>query len=163
MKQILIVLLAVSGVLLAACDKTDTLPTVTPTTIFSASSLKHTTDSLNLGDSIYFTASGKIADTTNTISASLKMVGGSLNATTGAFTSSNIVVDAYYIKALSKVISAPSGTSPLYNWTAKFGVPAPSVAHKSAVLTTAAFENSLSLSSETGTQIVNDSKAVYIK
>jgi hypothetical protein len=162
MKQILIVLLAASGILLAACDKTDTLPTITPTTIFSVSSLKHTTDTLNLGDSIYFTASGKIFDTTNTITASLKMIGGSTNAT-GVFTSANTVVDAYVLKPVKVVISAASGTSPLYNWTAKFGVPGPSVARKTSVLTTASFENSLSLSSETGTPIVNDSKAVYIK
>lgn len=163
MKQILIVLLSVSGALLVGCDKTDTLPAVTPTTIFSVGSLKHTVDTLNVGDSIYFRASGKIADTTNTLTAAIKMVSGSVNAATGAFTSSNNVVASYFVKPVAKTISDPTTGSSLYNWTAVFGVPAPSVAHKTSVLTTASFENSLSLSSQTGTQIVNDSKAVYIK
>jgi hypothetical protein len=162
MKKILIVILVATGILFAACDKNESLPATTPTTIFSVSSLKHVADTVILGDSIYFTASGKVADTTNTFTASLKLISGSVNAA-GAFTSSNIVAGSYYIKPVSKVISAPSGTSPLYNWSAYFGIPTPSVNHKTNVLTTIAFENSLSLSSQTGTQIVNDSKAVYIK
>ena len=163
MKKTLAFLTITSGILLVACEKTETLPAVTPQTIFSVSSLKHTSDSLNLGDSIFFTAAGKIFDTTNAISASLKMVSGTTNAA-GAFTSSNTVVDAYFVKPLKLVITAATGTSSLYNWTAKFGVPGPSVARKTAVLTTASFENTtLSLSTKMGTQVVNDSKAVYIK
>ncbi len=162
MKKILFVLLIASGVLVA-CDKTDTLPEVSTSPIFSVSSVKHTKDTVNLGDSIYFTVMGKIADTTNTFTASIKLVSGSVSASTGAFTSSNIMVAAHYVKSVARVISTASGTSPLYNWTSVIGIPSPGVARKTNVLTTISIENSLSLSSQTGNQVVNDSKPVYIQ
>ena len=163
MKTILFVLLIVSDVTLVACEKTDTLPVVSTSPIFSVNSVKHTMDTVNLGDSIYFAVTGKVADTTNTFTASIKLVSGSVSTSTGAFTSSNIVVASHFIKTVVRVITSPSGNSPLYNWTSVIGIPSPGVARKTNVLTTMSIENSLSLSSQTGNQIVNDSKPVYIK
>ncbi len=162
MKKILL-LTAIAGFLIIGCTKKDTLPTYTPASIFSVTSkMSHTKDSVNLGDTIYLTAKGLIADTTNAFSASFKTFSGSVSSA-GAFTSSNIQVGGALLKPTTKIISAPTGTSPLYNWTATYIILVPSVAHKTSILITGYFENSLTLSSQTGNQVASDSKAIYIR
>ncbi len=144
-----------------SCIKHDTLiNTVSKidTIFFVNTSMTHSKDTINLGDTIFMTAKGKIADTTNSISANFKIL------------ASNNLVGAGYISKLTRVITPPSGTtgtSALYNWSSTMAIICPSVARKTAVTVSAIFENSLSLSSRIGNQVATDktgkATSVYIK
>lgn len=163
MKKILS-LLIFATIFIFSCTKNEKLPAYTPASIFSVSSkMSHAVDTVNIGDTIILTAKGLIADTTNAFTANLKTFSGSVSATTGAFTSSGVQVGGVVMKPVSKIIAPPGGTSPLYNWTATYNTPVPSVAHKTNILITGYFENSLTLSSQTGNQVAADSKAIYVR
>ena len=158
-------LFILTTILIISCTKKDTLPPYTPNTpiIFSVNNrMSHNKDTLNIGDTIILTAKGLIADTTNTFSTSLRTVTGSVNAL-GVFASAGVLVGVSTPGPTSKVLSAPSGTSSLYNWTAVYKTIVPAVGHKTNILVTGYFENSLSLSSQYGNQISSDSKAIYIR
>jgi len=160
------VILGVSAILIISfsfnsCIKHDVLPNSISKidTIFLVnSSMTHAKDTIFLGDTIFMTAKGKIADTTNIISANFKVLA-----------SSNLVGAGYFPK-LTRVITPPTGTTgtaALYNWTSTLAIICPSVARKTAVTVSAIFENSLSLSSKMGNQSASDktgkATSVYIK
>jgi len=69
MKKLFLFSMLALGILIFGCVKSTNLPAYTPpvTTNFSVSSLKHTADTVNLGDTIYLTAIGTIYDTTKNI------------------------------------------------------------------------------------------------
>ncbi|HEX4372567.1 MAG TPA: hypothetical protein VHZ50_04590, partial [Puia sp.] len=69
MKKLLFISMIAMGVLILGCVKSTSLPAYTPpvTTNFSVASLKHTADTVNLGDTVYLTATGTIYDTTKNI------------------------------------------------------------------------------------------------
>lgn len=154
-----------TSLFILACNKKDQLPDYKPSvpTIFSVNNrMTHTIDTVNLGDTIRLTASGTIADTANTFSSSLKVFTGSVSAA-GAFTSSGNLAGAAFISPLPRVISAPVAPSALYGWAVSMAVPCPPVAHKTNILISGSFENSLSLSSQLGNQSASDSKPIYVR
>src|ERR1700682_2530577 len=69
------VLFSIAGiaVLATACEKGTDLPPYIPpvTTNFTADSVHHTLDSVNVGDTIYLTATGRMYDTTQNINVYL--------------------------------------------------------------------------------------------
>ena len=149
----------------AGCDKGTVLPVQSVSNIFSASKLNHTADTVNVGDTIYLTATGTVADTTKTISAFL----------TAAYTAGGV----------SSVYSFGSSSSPvklnrtigalnngLYGWTATIPLTgATNVPHKTAITVAATFMYQLSLSSQLPSNLtVSDSgmpggkqKTVYVR
>lgn len=164
MKKLVSFLISASF-LIIACNKEEQLPTYKSSVpvIFSVNSrMSHTIDTVNLGDTIYLTASGTIADTANTFSSSFKMFTGNVSAS-GAFTSSGNLAGAAFISPLPRLISAPVAPSALFGWVAPIAVPCPPVAHKTNILISGSFENSVSLSSQLGNQSASDSKPIYVR
>lgn len=158
MKKIVLFLLMVSGVAIWACNKTTTLPSYTASTAFTVtSSMKHSKDSIrNSGDTVVFTISGTIADTTGkyAISATLKQ-----NDTTGAANA----INALFFKKVVPTYTSTANSSGLFPWTATVSLPIPSVASKTGIKTTATFAYGLNASSELGNLVATDSKYIYVK
>ena len=163
-------LLLISSVLLAAviisCNKTTTLPAYTPavTTNFSAKTLNHTKDSVNVGDTIYLNATGIVYDTTKNISVFF----------TSTYTASGVSSVYNYGSAaapvkVNRVIGAQ--TNGVYAWSATIPlIAATNVPHKTALTIVGNFTYQLSFSSQQGNLSVADVspnnskiKTVYVK
>ncbi len=163
MKKFLIFSGVVITILIAACNKTTTLPLYVPpvTSNFSVKSLVHTKDTVNVGDTIYLTASGTTSDTTQKIAAYFT----SSYSASGAGTVANFYTAVAPDTLKNAVFSA--GTSPLFNWTATFPLlNASNVPHKTKLTITGNFIYGLSLSSEQGTLTAADAgknKLVYVQ
>ena len=67
MKKIFLFSLICSGVLVFSCTKNSIVPPYTPpvTTNFTVTSMNHTKDTVNVGDTIYLTVAGTMYDTLN--------------------------------------------------------------------------------------------------
>ena len=65
MKKIFIVSLILSGFLIFSCTKNSIVPPYTPpvSTNFTVTSMNHTKDTVNVGDTIYLTVAGTMYDT----------------------------------------------------------------------------------------------------
>jgi hypothetical protein len=148
---------------LAACDKYVTLPPYTPaiSSNFLVSTLNHTMDSVNVGDTIYLTATGSMSDTTQSIYTFLT----TSYSASGVNTVLNYGTAASPVK-LTRTIGAVNGG--LYTWTATILLPgATFVPHKTKLTIVGNFIYQLSLSSEQGTLSATDAgvknKTVYVR
>jgi hypothetical protein len=159
MKKMFFYLLAGAGCLVFACQKHDTLPPYSASTIFQVTAkMTHTKDTIkSAGDTIFIIAQGGISDTskTYTISATLKA--------TDTTALANLISGAYYKTITATFDTIGLGTSGLYRWTSTLAFPMPAVAAKTKIKTTALFTYSLGLSSQTGNQTATDSKFTYAK
>ena len=148
---------------IAACNKTTTLPPYTPpaTSNFSVKSLVHNKDTVNVGDTVYLTATGSILDTTQKIAAYFT----NSYTASGASTVQNIYTAVAPDTLRNVVFSA--GAAPLSTWTATISLPNISnVPHKTKLTIAGNFIYGLSLSSEQGTLTASDggkNKLVYVQ
>lgn len=151
--------------LVAACDKYTTLPTYTPavSSNFTVSTMNHTEDSVNVGDSIYLTATGLMSDTTQAIYVYLVT----------SYTASGVASVFDYGSAsspikLTRTITSGPNASGLSSWSSTILLPgATSVPPKTKLSIVGNFSYQLSLSSEQGTLSATDAgvknKTVYVK
>jgi len=67
MKKMILSFLIISSVLIFACSKNNTVPAYTPPVAvnFTVTSLNHTADTVNVGDTIYLNVAGTMYDTLN--------------------------------------------------------------------------------------------------
>ena len=148
---------------IVACNKTTTLPVYTPPVAknFSVTSLKHTQDSVNVGDTLYLTATGVASDSSQFIYTYL-----SVSSTIGGAGSIFYYGTASSPVKLSK--NYGSQTNGLYSWTSNIMLPgATLVPHKTKLTIVGNFIYQLSLSSELGTLSATDAgmlnKTVYVR
>jgi hypothetical protein len=156
----------IAGILvIAACNKGTNLPPYTPVvaTNFSADSVHHTKDSVNIGDTIYLSATGKMYDTTQPIFVYL----------TASYTASGVSTVYNYGSAaapvkINRTIGAGSGG--LYGWSSTIALPgATAVPHKTAITVGGNYIYQLNFSSVQGKVSVTDAgsgpknHAVYVK
>jgi hypothetical protein len=153
MKKNLFFLLTILIVAIVACDKSVNLPAYTPPVSknFSVGSLKHTQDTVSVGDTIYLTATGTIYNTAKSIYAYLNIT----LSNAGVSTAYN------YGSAAAPVTLTPvigeKNTSGLYAWTSTITLPgATSVPSGTKLTVSANFIYQLSLSSEQGTLAATD-------
>jgi hypothetical protein len=160
MKKFLFISMIAIGVLILGCVKSTNLPAYTPpvATNFSVASLKHTADTVNLGDTIYLTATGTMYDTTKNIYAYLSVSSSAAGVSTFTYGSA-----AAPIK-LSRTIGAQ--TNGLYTWTSTIMLAGATTVNKAKLTITANFIYQLSLSSEQGKLTATDAgianKTVYV-
>lgn len=161
---LLLVILA-SAASIAGCVKSAALPVSppSPSQIFTPGSLKHTADTVNVGDTVQLNASGSIWDTTKTISVFLTATYG--GATAGSFNYGTVTAPIL----VKRVINPALNSSGLYPWTATIALPgATLVAHKTTLAITATYVYQLSLSSQlppsmSATDAGIKTKTVYVK
>jgi hypothetical protein len=179
MKKVIFFSLIAGTLLIAACDKGVNLPAYTPATAvnFTVTSLNHTKDSVNVGDTLYLNAAGTVADTAAFISDTAK----------GVHMLSAYLTSSFTGTTASEVLNFGSATSPigvqmtfgaansngLYPWTATIElIGATSVAHKTKLTIAANFIYQLSLSSQQGTLSASDAgiagaakpaKTIYVR
>jgi hypothetical protein len=160
-------LLGLTVLIIAAavgCAKHQFLPIVTPpvSTVFTVSSLNHTADTVNVGDTIWLNAAGTIYDTTKLISVymtSSYTVGGVSSIYDFGTSSSPVKVPNRVIGALNNGV---------YSWTATIPLTgATEVPVKTKLTIAATFQYQLSFSSELPSNLtVNDAgqhnKTVYV-
>jgi len=160
MRKIVLMTIIVMAGLIVACEKHDTLPTYTASTIFTASTnMTHLKDTIaSKGDTIWLTASGTIKDTTRTyaISATVKA--------TDTTTALNLI-SGNYLKSVSvKFDTSGFGMTGLYKWTTvskSLYITTPAIPAKTKIKTTCLFTFGLNLSSQTGNQTGTDTKFTY--
>jgi len=165
-KKLFIFLVALASAAgIASCVKSNTLPVYfpSPSVIFTPGSLKHTADTVNVGDTIRLTASGTVWDTTKTISVFLTATYG--GATSGSYNYGNVTTPIL----VKPVINPTANGSGLFPWTATILLPgATSVSHKTTLAVTATYLYQLSLSSQlpasmSATDAGIKTKTVYVK
>jgi S-adenosylmethionine:tRNA-ribosyltransferase-isomerase (queuine synthetase) len=166
MKKLLLFSLVALAIGFAACDKGTTLPPYTPpvATNFSVKTLAHTKDTVNVGDTIYLTATGTMSDTIGTESAVYTYM-------TVSYTISGANVVYNYGSAASPVKIARTigaNTNGQFAWTAT--VPlygATSVPHKTKLTIAANFQYQSSFSSVQGALSAADAgvklKTVFVQ
>jgi hypothetical protein len=163
-KFLLFLFVLIAGAVAISCNKSKALPVYSPspTYVFTAGSLKHTKDTVNVGDTISLTATGTVYDTTKTISAFL---------TSTYSTGSNTYGSAASPIKVNRIIGSAASNG-LWSWTATILLPgATSVPHKTALTITSTFVYQLSLSSQLPASLtVTDAgtpgakaKTVYVK
>jgi hypothetical protein len=164
MKKILLFSLIIFVIVIAACDKGVNLPAYTPPVSknFSVSSLKHTQDTLNVGDTVYLIATGTVYDTTKSIYAYLSIT----STNSGASAAYNFGSAASPI-TLTRFIGAQN-TSGLYAWTSTIMLPGVTFVPPGTKLSISAnFIYQLSLSSEQGTLSATDAgqetKTIFVQ
>lgn len=161
MKQIVLCVGALCMILIISCTKYTTLPlyTPSPTNIFSIGTLAHTSDSLNVGDTIKLNATGHIYDTTKTISVYFTATS---TSPVYVFTSGTY---ANPVK-ISRTIGAMDATG-TYTWSSTITLPNATITHKTALTIAANFVYQLTLSSQLGALTVADagvkSRMVYVR
>jgi hypothetical protein len=146
------------------CAKHQFLPVVTPpvSKIFTVSSLNHTADSVNIGDTIWLNAAGTIYDTSKAIYVNLT----SSYTANGASTVFNYGSVASPIKI--KYVTGASANG-VFSWTATIPlIGATEVPDKTKLTIAATFQYQLSLSSELPSSLsVSDAgqhnKTVYVR
>jgi hypothetical protein len=160
-KLFLIIAILVIGAI--SCTKHQFLPIVTPpvTDIFTASTLNHTKDTVNVGDTVYLNATGTIYDTTKNIYVYLvSTYTASGNSDTYSFGSASSPVK------VTRVIGALNNG--VYSWTATIPMTgATNVPIKTKLTITGTFEYQESFSSELPSSLtVSDAgvknKTVYV-
>jgi hypothetical protein len=147
-----------------ACNKTTTLSKYTPpfSKNFTVTSLKHTQDTVNVGDTIYLSVAGTMSDSSQNIYPYITVTTSSSAFYWGTAPSS-FGATASPIK-LTKVIGA--ATNGLYAWTSTIMLTgATLVPSKTKLTITGLFTYQLSLSSEGGgTATASDAaKTVYVQ
>jgi hypothetical protein len=164
MKQLVLFSVISIALLLSACDKYSMLPPYTPafSSNFSVTALNHTEDSVNVGDSIYLTATGTIADTTQSIYAYFA----SSYTASGVNSVYNFGSASAPIK-LTRTIGALNAAG-VPTWTSTILLPgATFVPDKTKLTITGNFIYQLSLSSESGTSSAADAgiknKTIYVR
>lgn len=161
MKKILFFSILGMGILLLGCVKYSSLPAYTPPVSinFSVSSLKHTEDTVNVGDTIYLTATGTMYDTTKNIYAYLSVSSSGAGVSTYTYGSASSPIK------LSRTIGAASNG--LYSWSAIIMLPGATWVANTKLTITANFIYQLSLSSEQGKLSATDAgqanKTVYVQ
>jgi hypothetical protein len=148
MKKSLLFFLIASVVLTPGCVKFTNLPAYTPafSKNFSVTSLNHTADTVNVGDTVQLVAMGTMSDSVtnqNNIYAYYTVTSSAAGAPTFA-----IGTAAAPIK-LSKMIGAPN-SSGLYTWTANISLAGITAIANSKLTITGNFIYQMSLSSEGG-------------
>jgi hypothetical protein len=163
MKKILLFLLSACMIWIAACNKTTTLPPYTPpvTSNFSVTSLKHTQDSVNVGDTIWYNAAGTVYDTTQSISAYFA-TSYTVSGTGAAY---NYGTSSAPVTIKRTIVDSNNG---VYDWTATIAFPTTvtQVPHKTKLTTSGTFMYQLTLSSQQGALTASDSgpnKSVYVR
>ncbi|MDP4151033.1 MAG: hypothetical protein Q8927_04520 [Bacteroidota bacterium] len=166
MKQLLLFSLVAFAVGFAACDKGTTLPAYTPpvTTNFAVKTLAHTKDTVNVGDTVYLTATGTMSDTISTESSIYTFM-----TVSYTISGANVVYNYGSAAAPIKITrSIGANTNGLFAWSATiplYGVT--SVPHKTKLTITANFQYQLSFSSQQGTLSAADAgikqKTVYVQ
>ncbi|HTR27775.1 MAG TPA: hypothetical protein VMH27_00795 [Puia sp.] len=161
--KILITLVVLITAAAFGCAKHQFLPTLaTPSKIFAVSSLKHTADTVNIGDTVWLNAAGTLSDTSKAVyvymSASYTANGASTVYNYGSSTS-NIKVK--YV--------AGADSAGLFPWTATIPlIGATEVPTKTKLTISATFQYQLSLSSELPSSLtISDggqkTKTVYVQ
>jgi hypothetical protein len=150
-------------VLIVACDKGTDLPAYTPpvTVNFTADSVHHTSDSVNVGDTIYLSATGSMYDTTQNIYVYL----------ISSYTASSVSTTYNYGSATSPVkISRTIGTQFPINWlwSSTIALPgATNVPHKTVLTISGNYIYQLNLSSQQGKVALIDAgikkKTIYVR
>jgi hypothetical protein len=164
MKKIFLLSLIVSGVLIFSCSKKDTVPPYTPpvSANFSITSLKHTQDTVNVGDTIYLTATGTMYDTISTQDNIYTYL--TVSSSGSGVSVYNYGSAAAPIK-LSKTIGADSAG--LFAWTATIALPGATFIANTKLTITANFIYQLTLSSEQGKLSATDAgiknKTVFVQ
>jgi hypothetical protein len=163
MKKVLFFLVVAAVIVTSACNKVTNLPAYAPpvATNFAVSSLKHTEDSVNVGDTIYLMASGTMYDTTKNIYVYLSC---SYSAS-GVASVFNYGSGSSPVKIIPTIGQASNG---VYGWTSTIMLPgATFVPHKTKLTITGNFIYQLSLSSQLGTLSAADAgqsnKTVYVR
>ena len=163
MKKILVFLLSAATIWMAACNKTTTLPPYTPPVAsnFSVTSLKHTEDSVNVGDTIWYNAAGTVYDTTQNIAAFFA-TSYTISGASATYNYGNSSAPITIKRTIGDV------TNGVYAWTAIIAFPTAvtQVPHKTKLTTSATFQYQLTLSSMQGTLTASDSgqnKSVYVR
>lgn len=179
MKKIISFCLITATLLIAACDKGVNLPAYAPATPtnFSVTALNHTADSVNVGDTLYLTASGTIADTASFISDTSKSVHLLTAYLTSSFTAYSVSQVQTFGSASApialKMTFGPQSSGGLYTWTATIElIGATAVPHKTKLTIAANFIYQLTLSSQQGTLTATDggiagvskpNKTIYVR
>jgi hypothetical protein len=148
----------------STCNKVVNLPHYTPPVSinFSVTGLNHTQDTVNIGDTIYLTATGVMYDTTKNIYVYLT----SSSTSGGVSTVINYGSATSPIK-LSRIVGAPNAAG-LYTWTSTIMLPNVTfVPAKSKLSIVGYFIYQLSLSSEQGVLTATDAgqanKTVFVQ
>ncbi|HLI92893.1 MAG TPA: hypothetical protein VKU83_04770 [Puia sp.] len=162
-KKIFIALVVVVTAATTGCAKHHFLPIVTPpvSRIFTVSSLNHTADTVNVGDTVYLDAAGTIYDTSKTIYVSM----------TASYTANGASTVYNYGSAGSPIkVKYVTGadSAGVFDWTATIPlIGATSVPAKTKLTIAATFQYQLSLSSELPSSLsISDAgqktKTVYV-
>jgi hypothetical protein len=149
MKKMLFLCVVAAGIFLVGCVKNTTLPAYTPpfSKIFSVSSLKHTQDTVNVGDTIYLDVAGTMYDTTQNIYPYISVASPGNTFTYGTSPSS-LPTTKSPVK-LARVIG--SATNSIYGWTSTIMlVGATNVAPNTTLTVSGVFNYQLTLSTEGG-------------
>lgn len=162
MKRMILFFLIASGILIFGCTKENYLPAYTPPVAsnFTITSLNHTKDSVNVGDTIYLNVSGTMYDTLG-VSAYLTAASSASGAPVYTFGSASSPLKLTRVLGSSNV----SGMNP---WTSTIRLTGATAISKSKLTITGNFIYQLSLSSEggglaTATDAGIANKTVYIR
>ncbi|HET6255059.1 MAG TPA: hypothetical protein VFE32_13340 [Puia sp.] len=142
--KILITLVVLITAAAAGCAKHQFLPVVTPpvSKIFTVTSLKHTADTVNIGDTVYLNAAGTIYDTSKAVYVFMT----STYTANGASTVYNFGSASSPVKVKYTTGAANNG---VFGWTATIPlIGATEVPAKTKLTIAATFQYQLSLSSE---------------
>lgn len=166
MKKTPLLILILSVLFGWSCSKNNTLPPYTPPTSsnFSVTSLNHTKDTVNVGDTIYLTAAGTLYD-----SSSLYHIYAYLTstATVGGVSTIYNYGSSVSPVTISRVIGSQNSAG-LFTWTSTIMLPgATSVPHKTKLTIAGNFVYQLNLSSEKGNLSATDAgivnKTVFVQ
>jgi hypothetical protein len=167
MKKIILFSVFISGIFIFGCSKNNSVPPYTPPVAknFSVTSLKHTQDTVNVGDTIYLNVAGTVYDTTQNIYPYIT-AGSSNNTFTYGTSPSSLIASKTPVK-LTRVIGASANG--VYSWTSTIIlVGATLVPDKSTLTISGAFTYQLTLSSEgNGVATITDAgqttKTIYVR
>jgi hypothetical protein len=166
MKKLRLIFLVASGILIFGCVKYTNLPAYSPafSKNFSVSTLNHTQDTVNVGDTIQLIATGGMSDSVtnqNNIYAYFTVTSSNSGAPAYNYGSASSPIK------LSKTIGAQN-SSGLYTWTSTIVLPGATNIANTKLTITGNFIYQLSLSSENGgTATATDAgvtnKTVYVQ
>jgi|SRR5579871_1117751 len=167
MKKLMFLFSVTLVVILVSCSKNATQPAYTPPVAknFSVTSLKHTQDTVNVGDTIYLNVAGTMYDSSKNVYPYITATSSSSSFSWGT-PPATLPSTKTPIK-LSLVFGAVANG--LYGWTSTIMLTgATQVPHKTTLTITGQFTYQLSLSSEGGgtasaTDAGQSTKTVYIQ
>ena len=144
MKKIILCSFIASGILIFGCSKSNTLPPYKPpvSVNFTITSLNHTQDTVNVGDTITLNVAGTMFDTLY-VYAYLTVTSSASGAPVFTYGSASSPIK------LTRVLGS-SNVSGMNSWTSSIRLIGATVTHKSKLTITANFIYQLSLSSEGG-------------